>query len=652
MGIPLLTWSDNTPGHVCRYDTCQEVKARSIEEVHVEAKKGCCRCVLIHLSCSRYLASDCDLEIIVVKQDDNLFWLCITERASGYNRDCITIQLYYTVRTPQPAWNLVKPGRLSTSGRRESYKALLDEWIQGCDSTHKECVVKDAELPHRVLDVGDESNNYHICLHISDHRVAPYVALSHCWGKHDVPKTNTDTIADHTNMISFESLPKNFQDAITITRSIGIRYLWIDSLCIVQDNRKDWEIESAKMASVYNNAYLVLAASQATDSLDGFLDRKDAEFENALQLNPKNSHKIANLKNPDSSISEIYSRVMSTDPTNGKSQHRWKVSSSPLNQRGWVLQECILARRIVHFTDSEMIWECVECLRCECMEVEAHEKEATSWSELSMVRDLRMEALHGDDYAESQRINHLYLQWRKLISLYGRLILTEDTDRLPALSGLAKHCQSRGLGKYLAGIWENDLLVSLVWHIRTDEPVQAWSEYMAPSWSPFSVGYIERCDGLIEAGYWYCEDERYHQRWAEPQAEVLEAQCTPTGNDPTGTVKDGFLILRGPMRKDDLDRPSHSWVGWDPEDPSNHWKWSVWSDISWDQPSEQPERSKIVFFLLWADFGMGYIKALCLLPSETVPDTYRRVGVVDSHFKNKWLGDFFRDTVKGVVRIE
>jgi len=450
---------------------------------------------------------------------------------------------------------------------------------------------------------------------------------------------------DHTHGIDYHSLPKNFQDAIAVTRSIGVRYLWIDSLCIVQDNRLDWEMESSKMASIYSNAYLVLAASQATESSEGFIDRKDVELKSTMQLNPGNSTKIAWMKNPDSTTSEIYSRPMSTDPTMGKSRHRWKITTSPLNRRGWVLQENILARRIIHFTESEMIWECVECLRCECLEVESDKSEATHWSEFSMVRNSR---IAGPTIESDQTVNMLYVQWHKLIGLYGRLILTKDNDRLPALSGLAKFCQSQGAGKYLAGLWEDDLLKSLVWHIRTDERVQRWDEYMAPSWSPFSVGYIKRWDGLIEAGYWYCYDEGYHERWGEPQAKILEAHCDPTGKDPTGAVKDGFLFLRGPMRKDDPDEEDRSWMV---SDSDVLWEWSVWKYVSWDRPKEQVERSEIVFFLLWADFDMGYIRALCLTPVENMPGTYTRIGIVDSHFEDKGLGDYFKDTEEGEVRI-
>ena len=275
------------------------------------------------------------------KRNNSLFQVLGTVKRAGIKE--VTYQLYYPIGTQQPAWDLVKPGRVSLTDRRDSYKALINEWIESCNFTHQECTVKNAELPHRVLDIGDEANDRRY-LHIAETEIAPYVTLSHCWGKGLVLQTTMVTIASHTDKINYQSLPKTFQDAITVTRNIGVRYLWIDSLCIIQDDKLGWEIGSSNMASIYSNAYLVLAASQATEPSDGFIDRKDVDFENSVQLNPSNSIRIAHMKNPDSSASEIYSRPISVDPSIvRKSQHRWKVTTLPLNQRGWFLQENILA---------------------------------------------------------------------------------------------------------------------------------------------------------------------------------------------------------------------------------------------------------------------------------------------------------------------
>ncbi|XEU97315.1 hypothetical protein FSHL1_002601 [Fusarium sambucinum] len=646
MEVPLLAWSGSLLNQSCWLNAYRMKKARPMDDIHREADDGCLQCVLVYHACSRY-EPGYDLNVFVKKQDNGSLWVIGTDKQSGFGHKAVTYQLYYPDGTKRPECNFVKPGRISFRSRQEEYKQRIDEWIGNCKSSHTECTVQDAELPYRVLFVGDEANN-HICLHISRHQVSPYVALSHCWGRSPVLQTTTRNITEHQNAIRFQSLPKNFQDAITITRSIGLQYLWIDSLCIVQDDNIDWEVESSKMASIYSDAYLVLAASQAGESSDGFLERKDVDFQTTQQLDPRNSVKVALIMNQDLSVSEIYSRPISVDPTMGKSSHRWKTTTSPLNQRGWVRQESILARRIIHFTESEMIWECVQCLTCECLEIEADEAEATHWSGFNMVRNSRTATLHDKNDVEAQTPNDLYIQWRKLIDLYGKLILTKDTDRLPALSGLAKLCQSHGTGKYLAGIWENDLMVSLVWSIRTDQPVQRWSEYMAPSWSPLSAGYIKRYDGFIEAGYWYCQDEDYHKRAGQRKVHILEAQCIPAGSDPTGAVKDGYLILQGPVRKDNPDGPDCSWPA---PDESSLEICTIWNSVFWYRPLEEVDRSEVLFLLLCADFENGYFKALCLLPSKTEQGSYSRAALLDSHWGEPEMAGFFTNAGEGTVKI-
>jgi hypothetical protein len=221
-------------------------------------------------------------------------------------------RLFYLPGTPEPVWNFIKPGKLFLDSRREEYQSLLTSWIDDCNSTHGQCTDPHPMLPKRVLDVGTDAAK-RLLLHISPGEVAPYIAFSHCWGPNGIPlKTTTSTIKDHQQGIDFQHLPKNFQDAVTVTRSIGIRYLWIDCLCIVQNDNTDWEVESSKMSSIYRDAYLVIAATQATNSCEGFLDRKDAsryfgpEFVYKQPSIRDNQVQTGRIRNPDSTVSRIY----------------------------------------------------------------------------------------------------------------------------------------------------------------------------------------------------------------------------------------------------------------------------------------------------------------------------------------------------------
>ncbi|KAK0616995.1 heterokaryon incompatibility protein-domain-containing protein [Immersiella caudata] len=271
------------------------------------------------------------------------------------------IQISYNTDAKPPQRGFLAPARapLSPQTRRGKYGAILRSWIGSCATLHADCVAAGSTLPTGVLDVGD-SEDAVIFLRLSpsatDRR---YVALSHCWGSSALPQALTTNLEERKIGIEVASLLKNFQNAVSVTRSIGVRYLWINSLCILQDSTLDWEIESSNMAEIYNNAYLVLAASQAADSTVGFIDRLGEDWRQSM-LNSSNVTRIGQIRNPDSSVTEIFRRLLSGCFYNDR--HHKVVINSTLAQRAWALQENMLARRIVHFTQSEMMWGCVESL--------------------------------------------------------------------------------------------------------------------------------------------------------------------------------------------------------------------------------------------------------------------------------------------------
>jgi hypothetical protein len=106
-----------------------------------------------------------------------------------------------------------------------------------------------------------------------------YVALSYCWGQSLPFMTRQSSLQQHFQEIRFEQLPKTLQDSLMIARYLEFDYIWIDCLCIVQDDREDWNREAARMANVYSNAALTIAASVSPNCNDGFLyDRNMAPW--------------------------------------------------------------------------------------------------------------------------------------------------------------------------------------------------------------------------------------------------------------------------------------------------------------------------------------------------------------------------------------
>ncbi|ORY09011.1 heterokaryon incompatibility protein-domain-containing protein, partial [Clohesyomyces aquaticus] len=127
------------------------------------------------------------------------------------------------------------------------------------------------ELPTRVIDVGTNADGATVRLVETKRRRDHYIALSHCWGPPTKRPlcTSKATFPQHLAGIHISSLPKTFRDAVAITRLLNLRYLWIDSLCIIQDDRNDWSMEAPRMGAFYSGAHLVIAASGARDSTEG-----------------------------------------------------------------------------------------------------------------------------------------------------------------------------------------------------------------------------------------------------------------------------------------------------------------------------------------------------------------------------------------------
>jgi Heterokaryon incompatibility protein (HET) len=308
-------------------------------------------------------------------------------------------------------------------------------------------------------------------------------------------RTTVETLPEHTRGIAISDLPKTAQDAILITRRLGIPYLWIDSLCIIQDDKEDWLRESAKMASVYLNAYLVIGASNSWADSNGFLSprsrdgmikfsRKHIDGTTAylgLQILPPEPERWTREARPGDSI---------LDP----------VGHEPLASRAWCLQERYLARRMLLYGSSQLFWECAQLLAAEDGDSVPHNDYLRGLKETASIKpsifDPRPDV---DAIINCQR-------WYEMVAKYTICSLTHESDRLPALAGLATEVASSFGGEYLAGIWRNGMIEGLLWakerfDLKVPERlgehrlpsrngpkvVGEPEKYRAPSWSWASV---------------------------------------------------------------------------------------------------------------------------------------------------------------------
>jgi hypothetical protein len=248
-----------------------------------------------------------------------------------------------------------------------------------------------------------------------------YLSLSHCWGsvrsKH---LTTKDSLARNLHSIPVSELPRTFRDAIEVCRALEVRYLWIDSLCIVQDDHNDWNIHLSAMRDIYTHAHVTIAAGAAVDDEQGLFRTGDAHYKDCSSVQFEY----------DNNDCTVYFRGRIDHPDN-----RWPGGSPmPLMERGWCLQERLLSARYLCFGSNEILWECSEEVACSCSAVSGVFNPRKPTQEpcfyncpVTIMDSTKLSRMTGSEAAD---------EWRRLVEMYTCRRLTYSRDKLPALSGL------------------------------------------------------------------------------------------------------------------------------------------------------------------------------------------------------------------------
>lgn len=211
----------------------------------------------------------------------------------------------------------------------------IKQWLSKCDSDHQECKLsahsranssKSHQLPTRLLQLMQEKRSLEVCLcNTKDLPLETrYATLSHCWGTSQSIKLLSENYNQFKHSIDFSSLPRTFQDAITLSLALDVKYIWIDSLCIIQDLSDDWLREASLMSSIYSNSWVNLAATSSRDSTGGLFHKSALAYKCAI------STKWTGL------AAGTY-RVIDDSAWNRP------IENAPPNKRGWVLQERLLS---------------------------------------------------------------------------------------------------------------------------------------------------------------------------------------------------------------------------------------------------------------------------------------------------------------------
>lgn len=415
---------------------------------------------------------------------------------------------------------------------------LAKEAQQNCITFHENCAKGSAlsPLPTRVVDCSDPQNPRLV----SNINPAPYIALSYVWGQAQPHSTTTLNVSDYHEFIPYLSLPATIRDGISATHRLGFQYLWTDTLCILQNSDDDKNREIANMCDIYSNASFTIVAASAKKAGDGFLQDRE----------------------PPSSIAFPYfSPDGRTTGTFFVREYLDTPPDEPINTRAWCFQERILSPRCLIFGSYTLQYQCrhgitnvgdtIPVYQKEDFNAEAGDSDEEDLALPSLASPISsipntLSAGHSEDALVCKKMSRT---WSKILLNYTRRAITDPTDRLVAVSGVAQvlHREWWPQSTFLAGLWSHNFTQDILWRAMTpSEPYVG--KYRAPSWSWAAA------DGEVESGDPY--PPTVDALW-----KVREVLAVPKvqGNNFAGVKEGCRIVIQAVMRK----------VAWNQKDKFN-----------------------------------------------------------------------------------
>ncbi|KAK1829590.1 heterokaryon incompatibility protein-domain-containing protein [Podospora conica] len=466
--------------------------------------------------------------------------IVVSSRDPAPRRSTLNLKLKSTDSEPRHAFLLARGANVESSNRRWE---CIHDWLRICASSHTKCReaadlnhLAESWYPTRLLDVGTCSRDGIRLIESNETELSgAYTTLSHRWGATYPVRTTVQTLHSFKTKIPGQ-LPQTFSDAAEATRRIGLRYLWIDSLCIIQDDPDDWAHESALMHKVYRHAFCNISATDSKDESEGLFLASD---------------RLA----PPIILRKGAVEVEAID----KYSYEKDVGRSPLQLRGWVFQERILSPRILHFTRTQVYWECESHWASE--QYPGGFRDSTKPSYQSLLEDdggktnltALLDGLNRgpmphmcpDMYRTFPHTYRAFI-WTEVVKWYTRRTLSYPSDIFPALSGIAKHLallMGSSTGCYRAGMWMDLCMVTqLAWYtfFETESPRLS----AAPTWSWASID-----EAVFFRPYMFPALSPLIRIWVSRTCDLVDAQTTLATQDPTGAVSGGWIILEGHMNR-------------------------------------------------------------------------------------------------------
>lgn len=338
----------------------------------------------------------------------------------------------------------------------------VKHWYSRCMQDHHACkrMLRSKDWrPTRLLGFGLLGASWRLVVPGEDGvDVDKYATLSYCWGQPKSPPLRllAENISQLRNGTQLDVLPRTYVEAIEVARNLGIEYIWIDALCIIQNSESDWRAESVKMQSIYGNSACNIAASASTNPFEGlFRDRTASDVLPIIRTNWTNheNHCISDFRR----LPYIFSNY----------------ENLPLLRRGWVVQERILAPRVLHFTEHQIFWECDrEPLLCEAF-VNGIPGPPSAWSPRPLRSIVRL-SYH------KRMLDEVLDLWFRVVRSYSRASLTFDKDRLIAVAGVGALFAQTG-DDYISGCWRSRFVECLCWQTDDfDDPTSSRSNMLKP----------------------------------------------------------------------------------------------------------------------------------------------------------------------------
>ncbi|KID86493.1 HET domain-containing protein [Metarhizium guizhouense ARSEF 977] len=428
------------------------------------AQKGCPWCAIFWEAFKRSVGTSkpADQDFIYWRHDgESFFEPWCTSAQSSPGKGEFKIQIYTDDLPGATSVHSHFPFKNYLNGQTDTEQTMsqIDYWRQQCSANHAQCspVASWVNLPTRLIDVSSLAD---IKLVETSGRQGQYVCLTHRWGDQGMPiRTTTSSLDQLRQGIPLESLPPTFRDAALVTRRMGSKYLWIDSLCIIQDDDDDWERESALMAPIYKNGLLTIAAAWASGPRDGL-------FQTVPSV-------VVDSRNLELARYNLPFPVMVRRRLRYSVGHLRRDEEHGILDRLWVLQERLLSPRVVYFGFNEVAWECMAGSACECEPMLASYAVA-EYSPREPFNPKAAYSLSTSAEHSASIVGQSPELWHHIVNAYTGLYFTARRDKFPALSGLASEiARMRPGDEYLAGLWRSTLMMDLLWRKRKGGDWQA-----------------------------------------------------------------------------------------------------------------------------------------------------------------------------------